>query len=392
MAHRVLCCSGSLEGGGSERQLWQLATGLEPDRLAAEIYLIFRRGMYLAQVPERIPIIDFESSYQPRRGYWPGRMRRAQIRHLTQTLRTRRIACVYDRTFHMTLLTAAACRRANVPRLSVIVSPPSRDLGQSRERYRWFKRRLLAAAYRAPQCWPLAVADAVADDAAQYYGIPRQRFRTLPSPIDVAAIAQAAEAADAAQSLRQAPAGCFKISVVGRLSAEKGQALALEALAHLQSRLPGQPLRLSLIGDGPARQSLQRLAEQLGVAEQVHFTGHVLNPYPWMAASDVICIPSHYEGLPNVALEAMCLGIPLLATECGGAIVQLCGAQERGVVAPGEARALAAALQDRWHQAAAWHARAAAAQVWVRRHHGLQPWLEQMHTLLEQRIEARKNP
>ncbi len=387
---RVLCCSGSLESGGSERQLWQLATGLEPARFAAELYLLYRQGVYLAQVPARIPIHDYWMAHQPRRFPWPGQIRHDQIKHLAQIIRQRNIDLVYDRTFHMTLLTAAACRKLAIPRVSVIVSPPSRDFVRSPERFRWLKKRLLSAAYQDPLCWPIAVTSSVADDAASFYGVPRQRFQTIASPIDIDAVESAA-----AETINHDEVAvndeCFNVIVVGRLSSEKGQSLAIEALAKVRKSRPLLTFCLNIVGDGPDRPLLERLVKSLSMEDCVRFTGRLSNPYPHIRSSDLLCIPSYYEGLPNVALEAMCLATPLVATNCSGAMQELCGDRQRGLLVPvDDVSALAAAMLDRVDNPKPWRARAEAAAAWVRVHHGLAPWLERMQQLFEQRINTGK--
>jgi glycosyltransferase involved in cell wall biosynthesis len=387
---RVLCCSGSLEGGGSERQLWQLAIGLEPQRFATEIFLLYRRGLYLAQVPPRIPIHDFWSSHDQTHFFWPGQIRSRQIQQLVRTIRERQIDIVYDRTFHMTLLTAAACRRTHTPRISVIVSPPSLDFMRSPERFRWLKKRLLSQAYRDPLCLPVTVSSAVADDAASFYGVPRQRFTTLPSPIDIAAVAKAALPElphwPHSDNLQEQ----FRLVVVGRLSAEKGQSLALQALAQFKAQLPAQNVQLTIVGDGPDRPALEQLVQHLSLEGYVHFTGRIDNPYPWMRGAHLLCIPSLYEGLPNVALEAMCLGTPVVSTRCSGSVQELLGDNLRGMLTPiGDAPALAAAMRQRLETPDLWNARTVAATQWVGAHHALEPWLVQMQRLLEQWTEAR---
>lgn len=102
--------------------------------------------------------------------------------------------------------------------------------------------------------------------------------------------------------------------VVGHLVELKGHAIAIEALA----RLPG--VRLGLVGDGPERDRLQALAEQLGVAERVHFAGERSQaelPY-WYSAADASLLCSSREGWANVLLESMACGTPVAATAVGG--------------------------------------------------------------------------
>ena len=375
---RVLCCSGSLESGGSERQLWQLAVGLPAERFEAQIYLIYRRGKYLSQIPAHIPVHDFSSQPLGRMSRWPGAIHRQQVRHMIATLREQQIDVVYDRTFHMTLLTTAACRATGTPRVSVIVSPPSRDFVHSNERFGWIKKRLLARAYRDPRSLCLAVSNAVAEDAASFYRVPKARIQVVPSPIDIAAVERAAQAGEAAVH-----DATFRWLVVGRLSGEKGQRLAIEAMAKLKTMRPAQSIELTFIGDGPERESLVERVKQLNLQSMVRFEGQQDNPYPWMRASDLLCIPSLYEGLPNVALEGMCLNTPIVATDCSGSLRELLGV-ERGVLIPvGDVDALARSVLDRIEQPQRWQAHASAARQWVTQRHGLQPWLSRMQQIFE---------
>lgn len=393
MGIRLLCCSGSLEGGGSERQLWQLATGVDNQRFEPEIYLLHRRGVYLSQLPDRIPVHAFDDDLLMPRVRLPTQIHRRQVRHLASLLTHRRIEAIYDRTFHMTLVTAPAARRTGTPRISVIVSPPSRDFGRSRERFHWLKKRLLARAYRDPQCQVVTVSQAVADDAAGYYGLDPSRLITIPSPIDVAAVERASQedcgaaVADEKNSQAKPLQGGCRVVVVGRLSSEKGQRTAIEALANLRRQFPQAGWQLDLIGDGPDLSELLRLVNELRIADCVNFLGFQSNPYPFMRRADVLCLPSHYEGLPNVALEAMCLGTPVIASDCSDSLIQLLGTEhQRGLRVPvGDAAALAAAIHQRMSDPALWHERTRQAGIWVREHHGLQPWLDRMQELIERK-------
>ncbi|MEP6501841.1 MAG: glycosyltransferase [Betaproteobacteria bacterium] len=106
------------------------------------------------------------------------------------------------------------------------------------------------------------------------------------------------------------------------------------------------PVRLVLVGEGAERDALMRLAEQAGVADRVTFLG--ARPQPvvadWIAAADLLCLPSHAEGSPNVVVEALASGIPVVASRVGG-IPDLVDDGVNGLlVEPGRPDALAAAL------------------------------------------------
>jgi len=70
--------------------------------------------------------------------------------------------------------------------------------------------------------------------------------------------------------------------------------------------------------DGPERQSLIRLSGQLGISDAVIFAGHQSDVRPFYALATLLALPSHSEGSPNVALEAMAAGVPVVATAVGG--------------------------------------------------------------------------
>jgi glycosyltransferase involved in cell wall biosynthesis len=71
-----------------------------------------------------------------------------------------------------------------------------------------------------------------------------------------------------------------------------------------------------IIGTGPERESLEGLVRDLGLAECVHFTGYVVDPYPLVARSRVFVLSSLIEGFPTAIVEALVLGVPVVSTDC----------------------------------------------------------------------------
>ena len=116
-----------------------------------------------------------------------------------------------------------------------------------------------------------------------------------------------------------------------RLSPQKGCDLFLQALARVAAKLPA--LRAVLVGDGPLRRRVQRLACRLGVAGRLIRLPHADDPRRIYEALDVFVLPSRYEGMPYVLLEAMAMGLPVAATDIPGI---------RDVVADGATGLLAA--------------------------------------------------
>ena len=105
---------------------------------------------------------------------------------------------------------------------------------------------------------------------------------------------------------------------VGRLSPEKGQAGILRAFANLRARHP--ELMLRLVGDGPDRTSLEALAKELGLSDAVTFAGRLPEEETLaeIARADLLVLPSFMEGLPIVLMEAMAVGVPVIASRVAG--------------------------------------------------------------------------
>jgi glycosyltransferase involved in cell wall biosynthesis len=108
------------------------------------------------------------------------------------------------------------------------------------------------------------------------------------------------------------------ILAVGRLSYEKGTADLLRAAAVLSNTKGFPNFRVVLVGDGPERESLVRLASRLGIEAKVTMAGFERDTKPYYSIATLLAVPSHTEGSPNVVLEGMAAGLPIAATAVGG--------------------------------------------------------------------------
>lgn len=136
---------------------------------------------------------------------------------------------------------------------------------------------------------------------------------------------------------------------IGRLSREKGHADLVRAMGSLPSIL--REWKLVLVGVGPEREALERLATSKGIGDRIIFAGHTSNVSRFYAIADVFVLPSRSEGSSNVLLEAMMAQVPIVATRAGGnSEILLDGVS--GLLVPisdsrGLATAIAQLLQDR---------------------------------------------
>jgi glycosyltransferase involved in cell wall biosynthesis len=213
----------------------------------------------------------------------------------------------------------------------------------------------------------VAVARALGERLARS-GVPRARLHVVPNawrrskePLSRAA----------ARHTLGLPAEDFVVGWVGRLSGEKGPDVLIEALPYLNT----VPLTVSLIGDGPERQSLEARATQRGVAGRIRWHGVVPDAERLYPAFDVFVLSSRTEGTPVVLLEAMGAGVPIVTTAVGG-VPDVVSNAEAVLVPSEDSRALAAAIHDVQAHAAAAARRARAARERLEREFGVGPWVE----------------
>ncbi|MGB0768166.1 MAG: glycosyltransferase, partial [Phycisphaeraceae bacterium] len=173
----------------------------------------------------------------------------------------------------------------------------------------------------------LAVSPTLMRDAAEH-GVHPDRLRLVPNAIDLAEFARRQTREQAKRSFNL-DATEHAIGVVARFSVEKGVDRAIRLFAQLRAQRPG--LRLHLIGDGPQRAALERLADELNAADAIRWWGWQRDTRPIVEAMDTMLLTSHTEGLPNSVLEAMAVGLPVAATPVG-AVPEVLDAGDCGVL------------------------------------------------------------
>jgi glycosyltransferase involved in cell wall biosynthesis len=178
----------------------------------------------------------------------------------------------------------------------------------------------------------IAVSPGVALDLRKDIGLEHARIDVIPNPFDFERLRALSREATAL------PAKAYIIHV-GRFSAQKRHDILLDAYRKLW---PLQRLVLLTKAD-PA---LGAMIEARGLAERVIVAGFQGNPYPWMEAADLLVLCSDHEGLPNVLIEALALGTPVVSTDCPSGPREILGAEFPGALVPvGDADALAGAMR-----------------------------------------------
>jgi glycosyltransferase involved in cell wall biosynthesis len=155
----------------------------------------------------------------------------------------------------------------------------------------------------------------------------------------------AAPPAGAGPALRRqlgVPEAAPLIGAVGRLVEQKGFADLIAAMPEVMARIPDA--RLAIVGEGPLRPALAARARAAGMADRVVLAGFRSDVGGFLGALDVLAVPSLREGFPMVTLEAMALGVPIVATAVDGIVEQVTDGHEGLLVPPRDPAALARAL------------------------------------------------
>lgn len=166
------------------------------------------------------------------------------------------------------------------------------------------------------------------------WGVERDRIDVVPNGIDIEDVPPS-----------RSPSGDPTILTAARLVTWKGIDHLIRAFATVRSRIPAA--RLVVLGDGPERARLQELARALQVDRAVEFGGHVPRSVVLrrLSSADVFALPSAYEGLPHVVLEALAAGCPVVAGAAGGTVEVIRDGLDGLLVRFGDTEALATALE-----------------------------------------------
>jgi glycosyltransferase involved in cell wall biosynthesis len=325
---RLALCITELEPGGAERALVQLAQGLDRNRFDPIVYCLAPRPPQQdSSLVAALENAGIETSFLDARGTWSSL---SVLNRLTRLFKLQRPHIVQTFLFHANAIGRIAARRAGVPRVVCGIR-----VAERRGRWRLWADRWTSRWVDVNVC----VSQAVADFSRARGGLAEERLIVIPNGIDVAIFDEAAAADLHSLGL---PRGRRAIAFVGRLDEQKGLPWLLEHAPLWLSRLDRHDLLI--VGRGPQRAMLEALARQSGMGRRVHFAGWRDDIATILKASDLLVLPSAWEGMPNVVLEAMAAGRPVVATDVEGVRELLGPAAEAQVVRQGDAESFASKL------------------------------------------------
>jgi len=322
----------SLEGGGAERIMVNLAEGFAERGVATDLVLARAEGPYMSQVSPKVNVVDLAAS---RVLFSTGA--------LANYLRASRPDAVISALDYANLVAVWAKRLARTD-TRVLVTVHN-QLTVPREEPRSLKGSVVLNLMRPFYPWAdeiIAVSNGVADDVTHTTGIPRRLISTIYNPVVSDAMLAKGEGAVNRDWVKEDDPPI--ILGIGRFTEQKDFPTLIRAFDLVRRT---HEAKLIILGEGPLRGELETLVANLGLQKSVILPGFVDNPYAYLKRAAVFALSSKWEGLPTVLIEALALGTPIVATNCKSGPDEILQGGKYGTLVPiSNVQALADALEE----------------------------------------------
>lgn len=291
----------NFDNGGVERMLVNLAYGMWQNKIKVDFIVADKNRPYLGELPTDISIIELKSHDHQQ-----------QVTKTAQYLNEHRPSAMLSAKEPDIAVAEAAIKSSDTACklfIRAVVNHTQR-LAHSNPIKRWLALREIKRLY-AKAHGIIAVSQGVADDLQMILGDTAPVISTANNPVITPSFYDKAKQPVTHPWL--VPGAPPVILGVGRISRAKNFPLLIKSFAQLRQQ---QPCRLIILGSGKKQDRLLKLAEALGVREDVDLPGYQENPYAFLNKASLFVLSSLWEGSPNVLTEALAAGCPVVSTDC----------------------------------------------------------------------------
>ncbi len=323
-----------LSAGGAEKVILSLAGEFARRGHSVELVVSTRGGELSESVPSGVSVVDLGC---PPSSVSKLRFVLLTLARLSSYLRNRQPSCLLSTLTGANLAATAATLIAGKPSPALLLREASSHHNVSSGFRKWMMRRLYPA---SDAC--IAVSQGIYDDLITTYGLRPEAVHIIHNPVDMQTIV--ALAAEPVSHRWMSPVPKAFAVAVGRLKPEKGFDYLIREFHSIRDKTD---INLLILGEGPERGNLETLIGELKLSSRIDMPGYLDNPFPLIAKSRLFVLSSRWEGFPNVLLQALALGVPVVATDCHSGPAEILNNGEYGrLVASGKKDALAQAILE----------------------------------------------
>ncbi|QDU09537.1 glycosyltransferase [Gimesia aquarii] len=341
----IAFCITGLQPGGAERALVQIVKRLNREKWSPVVYSLTGTGpladeLQLADIP-----IEVLHAHSP----WDARI----IWRLAKKFKAQKPVLLQTFLFHANLAGRLAARISGIRHVVSGIR-----VSEKRQNGHLFLDRWTNGLVDLNVC----VSQSVAQFSIRQGKLSKSKVKVIPNGVDFE-LFDSAEAIDL--SPWGIPAGAKVILFVGRLDPQKAPNDLLTAFTCFAEQAPD--FHLLFVGEGPLKAKLEQQSYQLPCASRIHFAGWQSQIPQLMKAASCLVLPSLWEGMPNVVLEAMASGLPVISTDVDGVSELIQHGKQGVLVAQGSSAEIQQALRDFSHEPAMFLEMARNAQIIVKK-------------------------
>jgi glycosyltransferase involved in cell wall biosynthesis len=325
----ILYIFAALPVGGAEQVLVTEVAGLDKNRYRPLVSVISEKGP-IGEMIETMGIPVFPLFRMKKKQFDFG-----IISELKAIMRQEKVSLVHTHLYDGGKYGRLAARLAKVP---AIIHTVHNIYVKRRPKYHWINRGLSFFTDRI-----IAVSGAVKESVVYYDHIPPEKVQVLYNGIDFSQADPSGNRGEI-RSAMGIKTDEVAIGVVARLEEQKGHKVFLEALSLIPHLMAD--LKVLFVGDGKLRLALEAETQKRGLSDRVIFLGTRKPIFPILEALDLFVLPSLWEGFSLALLEAMGMGLPVIATRVGGAEEVITSGQNGFLIPPGEPKTLAGSIQE----------------------------------------------
>ncbi len=386
---KILLLNTQMEAAGAQKALLSLAAGLKARGHHVVVVTMYDKADYISLFEEQYGLSIINLNMKPAGKNIVMRVSKllTGLFALFQLMRRERIQVIQTFSHYSNMLG---------PLLAWLAGVPVR-LSSQRMSLRGAPKWLLTLDTLVANSFLVQKMTSVSEGTRQFcirqQGIRADKIQTIYNGIDPSVYQQPFTRAEQPAALHRElglDSNAVVMTTIARLHPQKGHSFLIEAIPQIVKSIPNA--RLLFVGEGALRAELERRAARVGATNLIRFAGVRQDISQVLAISDLFVLPSLWEGLPNVVLEAMAAGVPVVATDVDGSAELIIANKTGMLVPPKQSDALATAIIQLWQDEPCRKRIIAAAAQQVEQSFSLQRNVTAYETLYETLIQQRLAP